>query len=479
VRPHQKPKAPKKEIIKVANSRLFRQMMEAAQAAARPTAVTPKAISAGSDLGAAAYQRVTKLHEKVTSFTATHRAGASVSSADRELIQDRIRVGGADITAIIDPDDGHFIGYDFGTSTTKAVARHPYNVAETPFAVEVPFTLASGGQAHLWPTILWWDRAADRFSALPAENAVSLDSFKSALIEGHAHRICCGSGITMEEAATAFLSLQVAYVLGACVERADSFRLAGMNFGVPVAALADAAKVRAFERVVGAALSLVPQASGLSLKDVRGALRQEHEPAIPFSLFTELAGAIAGYCAAPRHYVGGHMIVDCGSATLDMASFLLDGATSKPVGIFEARVEALGADACHAYIEAGATAEDCRGASRYQEHLVFAKTLERARDRFLQDEGRFPYQLILIGGGVHSEVHEPLLERMEPAFNRPFHRPQLSLGLQYNESCEPGRLILADGLARDPIDLREVAMPRDRPPPPIYQPPEMITKDQV
>jgi hypothetical protein len=68
---------------------------------------------------------------------------------------------------------------------------------------------------------------------------------------------------------------------------------------------------------------------------------------------------------------------------------------------------------------------------------------------------------------------------MEAAFHRPFHRPQLSLGLQFDEECEPGRLILADGLARDPIDLREVAMPRDLPPLTIYQAPEMITKDQV
>jgi hypothetical protein len=283
----------------------------------------------------------------------------------------------------------------------------------------------------------------------------------------------------MEEAATAFLAQHIAYVFGGCRERSQSLSVAGINFGVPVAALAETTKVRSFERVVGAALSLVRLAAGFGLADVRAALRASTAPSVPFCLFTELAGAIAGYCAAPRHYVGGHMIIDCGSATLDMASFLLDGTTSKPVGIFDARVEALGADACEAYIEAGASMDDCRGAARWQEHLVYKQTLGRARARFMQDEGRYPYQIIVIGGGVHSEVHAPLLKRMEAAFHRPFHRPQLSLSLHHDESCEPGRLILADGLARDPIDLREVAMPRDLPPAPVYHAPEMITKDQV
>src|SRR5206468_3840372 len=128
-----------------------------------PQVITPKAVSPASDLGAAAFQRMTKLHGKVSSFTATHGAGADISMTDREVVARRIKVGAADVAGLIDRDDGHFVGYDFGTSTTKAVARHPYNVSKTPFAVEVPLTLASGGQAHLWPTILWWHRAGDQF----------------------------------------------------------------------------------------------------------------------------------------------------------------------------------------------------------------------------------------------------------------------------------------------------------------------------
>jgi hypothetical protein len=474
-----KAKEPQKEVIKVRDRQLFMQMVKAAQSFAAPQTITRKIALATSDLGASAFDRVTRLHGTVTSFTANHRGGAEVSNADRELVAKRIKASATDVVALVDRDDGHFIGYDFGTSTTKAVARHPYNLSKPAFAVDVPLMCASGGQTHLWPTVVWWDRATDRFSALPAESAICLDSFKSALIEGQARQICCASGMSMEEAATAFLTLHIAYMLGSCRDQAESFKLAGINFGVPVAALAEAKKVRSFERVVRAALSLVPLSTRLSLADVRTALGCENESAIPFNLFTELAGAIAGYCAAPRYYVGGHMIVDCGSATLDMASFLLDGTTSKPVCIYDARVEALGADACTAYAEAGASVEDCRNAARWQEHLVFKGTRESARARFMQDEGRYPYQVILIGGGIHSDVHEPLFERMEAAFHRPFHRPQLSLGLQFDEECEPGRLILADGLARDPIDLREVAMPRDLPPLTIYQAPEMITKDQV
>ena len=172
------------------------------------------------------------------------------------------------------------------------------------------------------------------------------------------------------------------------------------------------------------------------------------------------------------------MIIDCGSATLDMATFVLDGVNLRPIAIYDARVEQLGADACSAYQRRGASLDECRRASRYQEHLVYKTTRAFSAAQFDQRDGRYPYQIILVGGGIHSDVHEPLFGTMEPAFHRTFHRPQVAQGLQYDGACEAGRLILADGLARDPIEVRKVAMPGD-PTPPRDCLPDMITKDQM
>jgi hypothetical protein len=54
---------------------------------------------------------------------------------------------------------------------------------------------------------------------------------------------------------------------------------------------------------------------------------------------------------------------------------------------------------------------------------------------------------------------------MAGAFDKPFHHPRIADDLHYDRECDPARLILADGLARDPVLLREIALPKPPPPP--------------
>lgn len=457
---------PKKEIIKIARERA-RAIIEAADAnAGRPTGARVPPIPE-NDMGAAPFRKIMAMRAALEGFAASHGAG-SPGPETRALIARRIALGASKARDVVDSRDGHFVGHDFGTSTTKAVLRFPDNPSAQPFAVTVPIDWASYKQPHLWPTALWYDQTSDRFSAVAEESWRCLQGFKAGLIDGLGHRNCCGASppVIMAEAAAAFLALHVAYVIGAALERDPQLKIAGINFGVPVAALGDAIARGIFDKIARVGLALVPSASDLRRSDVHSAWLTNPEPIMPFATHAELSGAIAGYCKAPRHYLGGHMIIDCGSATLDMASFTL-ARTDWPIGIYSARVEALGADSCRTYGLNGATTEECRKASRYQEYEVFREAVRLGTSGFAQDERRkYPYQVILIGGGIHSGVHGPLFERMQEAFHRAFHRPEIDPNLDFDRSVEPGRLVLADGLARDPIDLREVAMPRDRGPSP-------------
>lgn len=428
-----------------------------------------------TDFGEAAYRRVAALRSRLEVFSAAHSAPGAIDGAVQELIAQRIFLGSNRVSEVVDPDNGYFVGHDFGTSSTKAVLRDPYR-AGAAFAVQLPPQWCSGGQPHLWPTALWFEAATGRFSAVPRAGWLCLSGFKSALIEGLGHRNCCGAPVLMAEAAAAFLAMHVAYIVGTALERDPSAKIAGINIGIPVAALTTDIRKAQFEKVVRVGLALVPFADELTAKDVRNLWDSDSTP-IPYSIFTELSGAIAGYCTAPRHYRGGHMIIDCGSATLDLASFSL-GDPEWPIGIHCARVEPLGADACITYTNSGASEEECRRAARYLEFQVFRESVARGSG-FSQDGKKYSYQVLLIGGGVHSNVHKPLFQRMEKAFHRPFHLPELARDLYCDPRTEPGRLILADGLARAPIDLREVAMPGDRPPATPSCIPEMITKDQV
>lgn len=460
-------------------SKAEREQLIAAQQAASQAIGVPREIKGALryDFGEAAFERLAPYRASLEGFVATHLGSASPTDADRRTALDRLRSGAHNAHSLVDAEDGHFLGYDFGTSTTKVVSRYPYGGVDEAFAIDVPSSICADGQAHLWPTAVWCDRETGQFSLVPEGSGVLLDSFKAALLQKSGHRICKGSGVTMEEAATAFVALHLAYSLGAASEEVENFRLAGVNIGVPVAALTDRQAVGTFERIVRAALALVPVASELSLDDVRSALAGGKEGSLPHTLHAELSGAIAGYCAAPRFYIGGHMIIDCGSATLDMASFGLDQ-RNRPIGIYGALVENLGADACQSFLSRGVSVDDCEGACRFEEHCVFRETLQRHRTLFEQEDRSFPYQIILIGGGIHSAVHAAFLAKLEAAFTRPFHRPQIAPTLRFNKNCEAGRLILADGLARDPIDLKEVRLPA-KAPVMRFQDPQYIGPEQV
>jgi hypothetical protein len=468
----------KKEVIKMS----ARAKHEALQRAG-PISTMSRPVASPSepttDFGAAAFQRVARLRPRLEGFVADDRAPEDVDSDTRTVIERRVALGESVSRAIVDPDADGYIGHDFGTSATKAVVRWPYDRSLGASAILVPAGWCSGGVPHLWPTVVYFDPSAGTFSLLPGEGLKLLAGFKAALIEGRGHRMCRGSSVTMAEAATAFLAMHLAYVLGSIAEARPSARIGAVNLGVPVAARADEKVFSIFSDIAAAACRLLGSAPTLSLDDVRLALALSDIPQLPFDLHTELAAAIAGYCASPRYYRGAHMIVDCGSATLDIASFHL-GDGRWPVGIHAAGVELLGADACAVYQTAGASAAECGDAAYYHEHRIYAGTLDFARASFKQDtDGRYPYQMILIGGGIEGAIHKPLLERMSAAFQRPFHCPQLDSALVCERGAHAGRLILADGLANAPFDLREVAMPRDRPPQAIHYGPDPTSKDIV
>ncbi len=287
----------------------------------------------------------------------------------------------------------------------------------------------------------------------------------------------CRAGVTMAEAATAFVALHMAYCLGAALEQKAGFQLASFNVGVPVASLDQSDVLKLFKCVIASGARLIPDAPSLALGDVRAAIAEGSCETDILTVHAELSGAVAGYCQAVRTYVGGHLIIDAGSATLDMVTFDRIPTSRWPIGIHSARVENLGADACALFLRNGYTKGECRDAIRFEEHQVFRDALRRRRSQFAHD-GKFQFQVILVGGGIDAPIHQEFLDRFAQAFDKPLARPTLSQYLIYDERCAASRLLLADGLARDPNDLKDVALPKP-PPPPQWYDPLGPSKDQV
>lgn len=434
-------------------ARIYREL-EGEQAVSRP----PKVSSVQNNFGKSSYDTIMAMRPALEAFRADHRAPVAPSPADAELVASRIATAVSNMSEIVDPDAFGFIGYDFGTSTTKAVVRWPLKAGSPGFAVEVPESWAADQSPHIWPTVVFYRQNDQAFSLLPREGMVELSGFKSALIEGSANRMIGKSGLTVQQATVAFLAMHMAYVLGNVAERGLG-RIGGINFAVPVASLANTLGLRLFEQTVKAALRLLDTANDVTLQSVDLALASNQEPLLYHELHAELSGVIAGYCRSPRRHAGAHMIIDCGSATLDMATFKLTDA-HWPVQVYAAAVERLGSDSLEAYHGAGAAWDDCTGAARYEDHIVCKQSLELERVSFSQNTDRkFTYQLILAGGGIDHPRVKALLDRWQSSYVRPFFRPSLDHMLERDPRAACERLILADGLAWDPVDLKQVVLP--------------------
>lgn len=411
-----------------------------------------------------AYEMVRLAQEEAEQGRVSVSKPASVSADTTALVSASIAAG-ASLAANGLPIgyDGFVIGYDFGTSSTKVVFRRPFNPAVPAFAVPVPYEMRSESQPHLWPTAIWIDEGG-RLSILPSPGMRMIDGFKAALLAGNGHRYCKGGQLTYAEAAVGFLAMHLAYVIGAARETTSRtvFSIQALHIGIPVGSLTQGEDGR-FSTVFSAALSVLAQAGNLTLAHVRSALTAPKTPPdLPFLIFPELVGLVSGY-ASGNMRPGAHMIIDCGAATLDLATFILPTFDGRPLPIHVARVDRLGADACAWAMVEGVSHEQCVKACQHAERLVYGETVtKKDRAGFSQQDDGYSYFVIAVGGGFAGPVHKRFAELLGRAFSRPFIAPALDAKLERDPTSDPGRLLLADGLARDPIQIRQWLLPDDK-----------------
>lgn len=426
-------------------------------APAKPIEPADLSRSAKADFGERHFETLRAMQITGNGFTAETHCEGYPSPRDVALIGERLRLGAQEALGMVDEQADGYIGYDMGTSATKVAVRWPYDSQTPAFAVSVPESWQSGQSPHLWPTAVFFNAESGEFSLLPRPEFQRIEGFKAGVLSGSGHRMTQGFTISYSEATTAFVAMHAAYVLGAIRQRYPQAKVSNFNCAVPVVAVKR--ESAHFEKILAAAMKLVPVADRLTISLVRQAAENSESPTMPFEIHAELVGAIAGYQASPSRRYGPHMLIDCGSATLDIVTFT-DRQNVEEMPAWAASVETLGADAIRAYRNAGRASDVCLGAINYQEHRVCMRTRAHRRDgtAFSQANGVYPYQVIVTGGGIDSPLHSDWLERIEQHFQSRFVRPELG-DLACETGCKNERLIIADGLARDPFDLRKLTLP--------------------
>jgi hypothetical protein len=389
----------------------------------------------------------------------------------RSAIEGCIKRGAEIFAARPDPDlSGYIIGCDFGTSSIKLVVRQPYRAGNPIAARPAPNLLQSVRHPYLWQSVLWFDPQSGIFSLLPGKG-IALEGFKAGILAGEGGKnILPGILVTRNEAAAAFLALQLAHSFGwyaasrpLGADAAEHFL--SVNIGIPVAAGDDSRTFRDFRHIVSAAHCLIPQAANLTHKIVRRCYQaSSHEIPNGFDLVPELTAAISGYVNEPVARNGAHILIDVGASTLDTVAFNL--VNRERVSAFAAEVGLLGAAALEVSraegFEEGLFRQACF--DQYDQvfhHARHANVAPREFDPTLRINH---IQLIAIGGGCKTSAHTRVIDGIDRALgDLKLMRPTPPAHMT-SKKCDTSRLLLAYGLTSDIPEQLELRRPSEIPP---------------
>ena len=375
------------------------------------------------------------------------------------------------------------LGLDFGTTSTKLVARLPYESGSPTFAVPAPLFARAEGHPYLWSSRLWLTPDGV-FSLCPLPRAAVACAIKANLMTSpsapRAVLRVAGAEANSEEVAAAFLALQLRQARGWLKsERSTMFRHRKMiwsyNFGFPAASLNDNALRESYERCTVSALILADGRDAITLAAVRSALAvpaanaaAELEQASA-ALVPEIAAAVSGFANSTRLDDGLYALVDVGGGTVDCCTFNLfksaDGGARCP--IFEAEVQLLGAEPWSICQHDELLGEELRHQLDLQQRGVIWRT---KKDRYPASERWISgLPLFFVGGGIESPPHQGSTRGLDGWLRKhnakgggvritPLPPPD---GLDHS-LCEAGlvhRLAVAIGLSLPVTDIPEVELP--------------------
>jgi hypothetical protein len=453
-----------------------------------------------SSQGLSHEQRLDRIHRRLTGLAAAteqrgRRAAASCvpSAEDLRDLRGRLYGGGGAGPSLVRgrrPLDV-VLGVDFGTSSTKIVARFPYLPGSPAYAIPVPAFARAEGHAYLWASRIWLT-AGGKFALSPRDGSAVSCAIKAHLMRAEATEPVLVAGLvqaTAEEVAAAFLALQLRQALGwlataqATLLRQQSLRLS-YNFGFPAASLEAKALRDRYERCIAAALPLSDGHGELSLTDVQRSLQSSAGGASTLlqaaqaQLFPEIAAAVSGFANSISREDGLYALVDVGGGTVDCCTFNLfnDALQGGRCPIFRAEVDMLGVDPWRLCQDDEDLEADFKALLDTLQRRVIWETKHMRYPT--SERWKTVLPVFFTGGGIASDVHRESTYGLE-AWLRHHTRgdagvrietlpPPKNLEHPLCPAADVHRLIVAIGLSQEAGYIPDVTLPgdiSDAPPP--------------
>lgn len=210
-----------------------------------------------------------------------------------------------------------FIGFDFGSSTTKVViGDHNRN---TKYPIKFDEQLEN---AYLKPTSIFLQKKTFNFS-----DGEKLENLKKHLVENRNYKTECGE-LSALEVTIAYIALVLRQVRHYFFEtHSDIYKndyfVWSIHCGVPSKNYDDKKLCGLFKKAVLAGWDLSIKNENVTVNSVQATLKNIETHPDTVEVFPEVVAEIAGYAKSPLREEGLHLLIDIGAMTTDIAMFNL------------------------------------------------------------------------------------------------------------------------------------------------------------
>ena len=378
------------------------------------------------------------------------------------------------------------LGIDFGTSSTKVVARFPYEPGQPTIAIPAPLPCRVLDNPHLWRTVLWLKDDGSIFM-WPIEDSTVFDTLKQDLVVGRVNssrfRESAVERVHHEQTATAYLAYVIRYVRGWLRKnQAQAFRNRSpvwrYNIGMPTDSYDKPMIAELYRRVAAAAvvladlgLPIAADSTELTLNDsqtIQAGQSIEFTEEAGIAVVPEAAAEMTSFAKSERRAEGLYMMIDVGAMTLDVTTFTLHANQQQgkdPIYSFmAANIQPLGVESCYWFQNRGKSKDDFSQQCKHTLTWVIESTKKsRVPDSDRWEPGeRFP--IFLAGGGANHHLHRTIVESLDSWMKQytrndgirlaPPEPPKTLDGAGFN--LDYGRMGVAWGLSFDFSEIGEI-----------------------
>lgn len=354
----------------------------------------------------------------------------SIDSGHQETFEEILRVGSRSTDFGKGEELFVTIGIDFGTSSSKVIARFPYESGGPTFAIPAPQHCRSDGHPYLWQTVLWVRENGD-FVAWPEPGAPVLHSLKQGIMDGRHDNVIethdvNDLDISRADSVVAYLTYVIRYARGwLLANRSDAFLnrtpIWFENVGLPAASLNKVELVEAFRTIVAAARLLADSGRPINSSKTKFYLESEDASnagvspeaaeALGLAIIPETAAEASGFFQSGGATKGTFFMVDVGAMTMDVCTF---GFRDNSYQLFTAMVKPLGVESMHWFIDAGKSEESFRDqCERCVRRVIWDAKNEYIPQVECWKPGR-ELPVFLVGGGAKNELHLQITKALSP-----------------------------------------------------------------